>query len=244
MEKDVRFEIVLVGPQLRGESSGIPEIYVQVITGDKAPFYMREKNFMNRAQEIGHLDVKIWPACSKQKIIGSELTVHVDIKSAKGLPGSVDSTFVKYSLLGSNELRTKIKSGLNPLFQSNLSVDLGVITEESYKKLETEPLCFEICSSHKRHFIKSRPPQTQARPSQKIRDIEKLIAKSNSEGITNLSISDLSMILNIPLPPPTKASKAPEKPKEDKKEEILEPPIQPPRTDTPSSTSSQTCIIL
>ena len=44
----MRFEIVLVGPQLRGESSGIPEIYVQVETGDKALFYMRENNFMNR----------------------------------------------------------------------------------------------------------------------------------------------------------------------------------------------------
>ena len=52
MEKDVRFEIVLVGPQLRGESSGIPEIYVQVVTGDKAPFYMRENNFMNRCVEL------------------------------------------------------------------------------------------------------------------------------------------------------------------------------------------------
>jgi hypothetical protein len=52
MEKDVRFEIVLVGPQLRGESSGIPEIYVQVVTGDKAPFYMRENNFMNRCVKL------------------------------------------------------------------------------------------------------------------------------------------------------------------------------------------------
>jgi len=83
-----------------------------------------------RAREIGHLDVKIWPASSKDKIIGSDLTVHVEIKAAKGLPASVDSTFVKYSLLGNsilknkrkyfvgqNELRSKTKSGLNPSFQ-------------------------------------------------------------------------------------------------------------------------------
>lgn len=55
-----------------------------------------------RAREIGHLDVKIWPASSKDKIIGSDLTVHVEIKAAKGLPASVDSTFVKYSLLGNS----------------------------------------------------------------------------------------------------------------------------------------------
>jgi len=311
MEKDVRFEIVLVGPQLRGESSGIPEIYVQVVTGDKAPFYMRENNFMNRkyemqemfelsrnktniagetpyeldpfyssslehntlgvatvflsslcflleheerlpifdfrAREIGHLDVKIWPASSKDKIIGSELTVHVEIKAAKGLPASVDSTFVKYSLLGQNELRSKTKSGLNPSFQSNLSVSLGEITEEKYKKLESEPLCFEVCSSHKRHFVKPRPPKP--RLSQQIRDIEGLISSSNDKGLTELSISDLSMILNLPVP--KAVEKKEEKSKTEKENKKVEPekkkdepPIKPPRSETPQSTSSKTCLIL
>ncbi|CBY42364.1 unnamed protein product [Oikopleura dioica] len=202
-----------------------------------------------RAREIGHLDVKIWPASSKDKIIGSDLTVHVEIKAAKGLPASVDSTFVKYSLLGQNELRSKTKSGLNPSFQSNLSVSLGEITEETYKKLESEPLCFEVCSSHKRHFVKPRPPKP--RLSQQIRDIEGLITRSNDKGLTELSISDLSMILNIPVP---KAVEKKEE-KEDKKiqkeniknelfENKEELPIKQPRSDTPTSTSSKTCLIL
>ena len=227
-----------------------------------------------RAREIGHLDVKIWPASSKDKIIGSELTVHVEIKAAKGLPASVDSTFVKYSLLGDSikqncekyfcrskraekQYKVWIKSFISKVLQnfqqlkfailSNLSVSLGEITEEKYKKLESEPLCFEVCSSHKRHFVKPRSPKP--RPSQQIRDIEGLISSSNDKGLTELSISDLSMILNLPVP--KAVEKKEEKSKTEKKNEKVEPekkkdepPIKPPRSETPTSTSSKTCLIL
>jgi hypothetical protein len=80
------------------------KVFYEIKYNHKALIKERLPIFDFRAREIGHLDVKIWPASSKDKIIGSDLTVHVEIKAAKGLPASVDSTFVKYSLLGDSRI--------------------------------------------------------------------------------------------------------------------------------------------
>ena len=84
-----------------------------------------------KANDVGHLDVKLYP-CTQDgaiiedkfvedpnELVGQQMFVLFKIDGAKGLPGRIAESFAQYEFLGGDLQKTTQTKGINPIYQSS-----------------------------------------------------------------------------------------------------------------------------